>query len=177
MQWNREAMGSFARLLGMCTVAVIAAPAFAGASIYRWVDANGVVNYSDRRPGEQKKARRLDEEASRVSILPAPSAEELTRQRIFLLERRLGRLEEALREPRPAVSPVVMLGSPQPPLFATTWWTAGWWGAPVVRPRGWHARPFPPHPRPPHMRPLPQPISSPMRFQNPRVAAGRAPHR
>ncbi len=117
--------------------------------------------------------------ASVYRVVPAPSAEELTRQRIFLLERRLDRLEDALREPRSAATSVVMLGSPQPPLLASPWWSAGWWGVPVVRSRGWHVRPFPPHGGPPltRPRPLPQPIAAPMRFQNPRAGAGSGPHR
>lgn len=166
-------------LVSIAALAAVGMPAGAGASVYRWVDANGVVNYSNQRPAEHKNATRLDEASSRVSTVPGPSAEELARQRTFLLEARVARLERELAEQRTAADTVIMIGQPSPPLVvgASPWF--GWWGAPVVRTRGWHVRPFPPHPRPPLMRPqpLPQPISAPMRFQNPRVAAGRGPHR
>jgi hypothetical protein len=168
------------RFLGvLVAIAAIGTPAAAGATVYRWVDASGVVNYGNQRPAEHKHATRLDEASSGVSTVPGPSAEELARQRTFLLEARVARLERELAEPRRAADTVVMIGQPAPPLVVGTGPWLGWWGAPVVRTRGWHVRPFPPHSRPPLMRPqpLPQPISAPMRFQNPRAAAGRGPHR
>ena len=163
----------------VAALAAVGMPSGAAATVYRWVDANGVVNYGNQRPAEQKNATRLDEASSRVSTVSGPSAEERARQRTFLLEARVARLERELAEPRRAADTVVMIGQPAPPLVVGTGPWLGWWGAPVVRTRGWHVRPFPPHPRPPLMkpRPLPQPISAPMRFQNPRAAAGRGPHR
>ena len=166
-------------LLSIFAAAASASPALVHATVYRWVDANGVVNYGNQRPAAQTNVTQLDAMASRVSIVPSPTADELARQRVFLLERRVDRLEAELASARTPTTSVVMLGQPSPPFFASAPVSFGWWGAPVMVTRGWSVGRFPQAGWPGHIapRPMPHPVSAPMRFQNASRPSGRAAHR
>ncbi|MCX7892451.1 MAG: DUF4124 domain-containing protein [Burkholderiales bacterium] len=161
--------------LAIVIAAAPAGPAAADTTVYRWIDTNGVVNYGNRPPSGVANVRRLDEDASRVSTVSAPSAEERARQREFLLEARIARLERELREPPPA--PVMVVTAPAP-VACTTCSPWGWWGVPVVGVPvwgpGWGPGRFPPPRWPGHVapRPGPHPVSAPMRF--PAAPPGRA---
>lgn len=100
----------------LAAAAPVAAPA-AAAETYRWVDARGVVNYGDKPPAGAQNVRRLDEDAGRVSTIPAVPREDLARQRERLLEARIERLERELDEQRAraataAAAPVVIVPAP-----------------------------------------------------------------
>jgi len=166
-------------LLPVLTAAASALPTLVDAAVYRWVDANGVVNYGNQRPAAQTGVTQLDAMASRVSIVPSPTADELARQRVFLLERRVERLEAELASARTPTTSVVMLGQPSPSFFASAPVSFGWWGAPVMVTRGWSVRRFPQAGWPGHVapRPMPHPASAPMRFQNASRPSSRAAHR
>src|SRR5262245_35907703 len=116
---------------------VAAVPLVAHATLYKWVDEQGVVNYSDSPPAD-KKSSKLDESAGTLSVYPGMSKEELARSRDRAAEMRADRLERENAELRaraaqpPAPEPL------PPPDYATYYPAYGYW--PVhVRPR------VPPH--------------------------------
>jgi hypothetical protein len=160
-------------------VAAGAAPTSLAAAVYKWVDASGVVNYGNQKPAAQKKVTELDASTSRVSTIPGPTQDELARQRTFLLEARIDRLERELREQTRAAEPVVMLGQPYSQVYADYPAYYGWWGYPVVGLRGASSRRFHPLVGPGHFGPRPTPFaaSAPMRFRGVPSAPGRAPRR
>lgn len=116
----------------------------AGATAYRWIDANGVVNYGDAPPRDARGLRALDEGSGRVSTVPAPPREALDRARQQALELRLERIERELDAMRAAnVQPVVVVAPgwamPAPRIGAVSvaapvWVGPGWPGGA----RGWH---------------------------------------
>lgn len=73
----------------------------ASADVYRWVDEHGVVNYGGNPPAGSK-AKLLDAENARVSIVPAPGKPATTVQsgEQAALRERLGKLESQLDEER-----------------------------------------------------------------------------
>jgi hypothetical protein len=118
-------------------LAVAAAPFVAHADLYKWVDDQGVVNYSDSPPAKAKSSK-VDESAGTLSVFPGMSKEELARARERSAEMRADRLERENAELRaraaqpPAPEPL------PPPDYATYYPAYGYW--PVhVRPR------VPPH--------------------------------
>lgn len=59
------------RLIGMgFVVCALAAAVPASAQVYRWVDDRGVINYASKPPGDGRSTVRIDQQESRVSIIP-----------------------------------------------------------------------------------------------------------
>jgi hypothetical protein len=83
----------------------------ASAQLYRWVDAQGVVNYGDTPPSGARQITPLNPDKSGVSVVPGLSREELDRAKKSAEQVRIERLErevDALREDsrtRPAPAP------------------------------------------------------------------------
>jgi Domain of unknown function (DUF4124) len=69
----------------------------ATAELYKWVDANGVVNYGDKPPASARNVKALDE-SSRLSIVPGLPPETMQRERERAAESRVGQLERELQE-------------------------------------------------------------------------------
>ncbi len=83
-------------------ISVASAPAFAQ-QVYKWVDERGVVNYSSEAP-KNREAKKLDPDASRVTIIPAmapPTIPGSTRSDPAVDER-LARLEAQAERERAA---------------------------------------------------------------------------
>jgi hypothetical protein len=73
-------------------LAGLAGTVAAHAQVYKWVDDKGVVNYSSAPPPQGRSGVRLNEEASRVTTVPAPEARRddaapALRRRVEQLER------------------------------------------------------------------------------------------
>jgi Domain of unknown function (DUF4124) len=118
---------------GMLPFAVIAAT-------YKWVDERGVVNYGDAPPRAARQVRQLDEEASRVSTIPAVPRAQLERENDRLLRARVARLEEELESQRRAQSALPVPVPVYEPYYAYSPLVAGYapvFGVPRFRP---HAR-------------------------------------
>src|SRR5882724_5611940 len=81
-------------------VSVAAAPLVTQATLYKWVDDQGVVNYSDAPPSGQKNATPLDESTSSLSVFPGMSKDELARAREHDAQYRAQQLERELAELR-----------------------------------------------------------------------------
>jgi hypothetical protein len=106
---------------GTVLIALASGPAVA--DLYRWVDAKGVVNYSNV-PPQGVKAKQIAETQPTVSVIPPPERppEVQQAQREAALLRRIEQLEEelaALRRapvvytyPVPAVAPVETYAAP-----------------------------------------------------------------
>jgi hypothetical protein len=77
-------------------------PLVLAAATYRWVDERGAVNYGDAPPAAARQVRQLDEEAGRVSTIPAVPRAQLERESERLLRARVARLEEEMEELRRA---------------------------------------------------------------------------
>jgi hypothetical protein len=63
--------------LGFVLCAVAAAVP-ASAQVYRWVDDRGVVNYASKPPADGRPTLRIDQQESRVSIIPTAPRGPLT---------------------------------------------------------------------------------------------------
>lgn len=60
------------RLTGSCLVLLLASTTAGATNLYKWKDANGVTQYSEKPPAGQKyEERRIDAQAG---VAPAPSA-------------------------------------------------------------------------------------------------------
>ena len=85
-----------------------AAPLAVQATLYKWVDERGVVNYGDTPPAGAKKTTELDESKSSLSVVPGMSKEELAQLRERDSQARVAQLErevEALRARAPMPPP------------------------------------------------------------------------
>ena len=82
-----------ANLIVLLLLAGLALPLATGAELYKWVDARGVVNYGDQPPGHAKNVKRLDPDASNLSIVSGIPAQELERKRERDAQARLEQLE------------------------------------------------------------------------------------
>ena len=109
--------------------------AFAGdhavADLYRWVDAKGVVNYSNI-PPQGVDAKRIAETEPTVSVIPPPPEKqpELKQAvREAALLRRIEQLEDELAALRRASAPAVVYAYPDPAPVPTVTYSA-----PVVYP-------------------------------------------
>jgi hypothetical protein len=93
-------------------LAPLATPA--AGQVYKWVDANGVVNYGDRPPATAGKAKPLDEANARLSVVPGMPREEIERERERGLRRQLeqAQLEIESLKARPATTTVQLAPSP-----------------------------------------------------------------
>ena len=87
----------------------------AAADLYRWVDAKGVVNYSNV-PPQNVKAKQIPETQPTVSVIPPPekSPEVVQAQREAALLRRIEQLEEELAALRRAPATTVVYTYPAP---------------------------------------------------------------
>ena len=75
-------------------------PSGAAAQIYKWVDANGVVNYGDKPPASAKGVQPLAENGGGVSVVPGIPKEELEQKRERDTQRRVQQLEREVDELR-----------------------------------------------------------------------------
>lgn len=66
--------------------------------LYRWVDENGVVNYSDQPPAKAKDARRVEAEG-RITVVPGLTKEQMQRA-AEIEERRRAQAQKAEAERR-----------------------------------------------------------------------------
>ncbi len=84
-----------------CSSAVLMLLAMnASAEVYRWVDEHGIVNYGSRPPAGSK-ARQVDADSARVSVVPSPTKPPATASpEQAALRERLGKLESQLEEER-----------------------------------------------------------------------------
>jgi hypothetical protein len=87
-------------LPALLAAAAIAAPFGAQAELFRWIDAEGVVNYGDQLPAGAKDAKTLDEAAAMVSVVPGLPREVIERERERANEARIEELERELQELR-----------------------------------------------------------------------------
>ena len=102
-------------LIGIALVFGLGAPAYA--DLYRWVDAKGVVNYSNI-PPEGVQAKRIPDTAPPVSIIPPPDNQAEIRQALREAEllRRIEALEDEIAAARRASVPVVVYPVPAEPV-------------------------------------------------------------
>lgn len=114
------------------SVLAFAFAAPAGAEVYKWTDARGVVHYTNVRPPANQAAKRVAENQLSVIALPKPSAEEVRALNERLLNRRIDQLEQALRERRGAPS---MAYAP-PPAYDTYYPGGGYFYPPEQAPLG-----------------------------------------
>ena len=118
----------------------------ARADMYRWVDARGVVNYSNIPPEDGVRATRIPDTQPTVSVIPPPDNQaELRRAlREAALLRRIEQLEDEIAAVRQAPVTVVAVPAPQPvvtytgPAFIPWWPVSPWPGRPVAR---WPGKP------------------------------------
>ena len=103
------------RLAGLVGVALALAVAPAFADLYRWVDARGVVNYSNV-PPQGVQAKQIAETEPTVSEIPLPEKqpEMQQAQREAALVRRVAQLEDELAALRRASAATVVYGYPVP---------------------------------------------------------------
>ena len=103
---------------GAIAFALTAAPA--AADLYRWVDAKGVVNYSNV-PPQGVTAKRIPETEPTVSVIPPRDdrAERLQAAREAALLRRIEQLEDELAALRSAPAPAVVYTYPVPAAAVT----------------------------------------------------------
>jgi hypothetical protein len=107
-------------VVGLVLAAVVPDAAFAG--LYKWVDADGVVNYGDTPPAGATKSTQLDETTSSLSVVPGLSKEELARARERDAQARVERLERELAELRaPPQLPAPVYDMP-PPYYASAYY-------------------------------------------------------
>ena len=95
--WDRDVvMRIGAYLFELVAAVAVAVPLSAHAEVYKWVDEKGVVNYSNSPPAGTKQVTQLNEAATKVSVVPGMSKEEIERQRDLATQMRLDRLERQL---------------------------------------------------------------------------------
>jgi len=85
-------------ILALVLVSTAALPLAARATLYKWVDEQGVVNYGDTPPAGAKKTTQLDEATSSLSVFPGLSKEELAQLNTRAEKARADRLERELAE-------------------------------------------------------------------------------
>lgn len=116
------------------------------ADMYRWVDAKGVVNYSNVPPPATTGATRIADTEPTVSVIPprerTPESQAAREAREAALVRRIGQLEDEIAQlKRAAAQPPVYAAYPVPP--AATYAEYAWPIAYPVYP--WPIRPGRPH--------------------------------
>jgi len=114
---------------------LVAAPALA--DMYRWVDAKGVVNYSNVPPPAGTTAKRIAETEPTVSVIPPPEnrAEQQQAAREAALLRRIEQLEDELAALRTAAAQAAAYTYPIPAPAVT-------YSAPVVYPYAFYPWPI-----------------------------------
>jgi Domain of unknown function (DUF4124) len=108
----------------------------AAADLYRWVDAQGVVNYSNIPPPRGVQAKQIPDTQPTVSIIPPPERQAELKQAAHEAEllRRIEQLEDELAAMRRASPPTVIYTYPVPDPAVT-------YSTPVVYP--YAVYPFP----------------------------------
>jgi Domain of unknown function (DUF4124) len=88
----------------------------AAADLYRWVDAKGVVNYSNIPPPQGVQAKQIPDTQPTVSIIPPPERQAELKQAAHEAElrRRIEQLEDELTAMRQASPPAVIYTYPVP---------------------------------------------------------------
>jgi hypothetical protein len=89
-----------ARNFSVLLLLLAGAPMAAQATLYKWVDENGVVNYGDTPPSSTTQTTQLDESKSSLSVVPGLSKEELAQMRERAAQARVERLEQEVAELR-----------------------------------------------------------------------------
>jgi hypothetical protein len=117
VEWDmvRERLRPIRRLLvALASVALLLGWGTAAADLYRWVDAKGVVNYSNI-PPQGVEATQIPETQPTVSVIPPPERQAELRQAAHEAEllRRLEQLEDELAAMR-ASAPTVVYTYPPP---------------------------------------------------------------
>ena len=154
--------------------ALVFSPALARSEIYKWVEADGSVHYSDTAPARSKNARPVGKDSGTVSVVPGMSKEEKDRLREREDQLRLQRLEREVEELR-AREQAREYSQPEV-VYTDVYVPAYGYGYP----RPWPGRdtgrvkPRPEHPiakpRPPHR---PQPVEELPSVRAPSGALGR----
>lgn len=118
---ERSRLARFTALFTMVGATMFALATPAAADLYRWVDAKGVVNYSNVPPPQGIAAKRIAETEPTVSVIPPPEdrAERQQAAREAALLRRIEQLEDELAALRRASAPAVAYTYPVPPAEVT----------------------------------------------------------
>jgi hypothetical protein len=133
------------RLSHVLLIAVIAAVAPVGVSaqLYKWVDADGTVNYGDAPPKGAKDVRVVGKDSGSLTVVPGISPEQRERLRQREEQRRIEALERevqdlrAREEARASAPPEVVYEEVYVPVYGGNW--------PGTRPPG-HRPGKPEHP-------------------------------
>lgn len=151
--------------------AAIAAPLPVMAQLYKWVDADGVVNYGDLPPADAKNVRAVEQTS--LSVAPSMSKEQMDAMRERDEQRRQERLQREVEDAR-ARAMSRPPADAQPELLADDGYAYDYdygplygFGPPRVR------RPAvkPPRPQPPIARPVAP--AKPMPLGEPPILLGR----
>ncbi len=126
----RHARSTTTLLTASVLAFAFAAPA--GAEVYKWTDARGVVHYTNVRPPANQAAKRVAENQLSIVALPKPSAEEVRALNERLRDRRIDQLEQALRERRAAGA----VAYAPPPAYDTYYPGGGYFYPPEQAPLG-----------------------------------------
>ena len=86
--------------IALVAVTLTIAPQAAMSEIYKWVEADGSVQYSNTAPPRSKNARPVGKDSGTVSVVPGMSKEEKDRLREREDQLRLQRLEREVEELR-----------------------------------------------------------------------------
>ena len=89
----------FARLAACAALAMLACVPVAQAGVYKWVDANGKVTYSDVPPPEQGKAKRVED---KMSVYTPPAEDKRPADPEAGLRARVANLEQDVARARGA---------------------------------------------------------------------------
>jgi hypothetical protein len=121
------------------------APVAAFGQLYKWVDADGTVNYGDSPPKGVKNVRALGKDSGNLTVVPGIPKEERERLREREEQARLQRLEREVEELRAREE---ARAYSQPEVVYTEAWApayGGYWPH-RVRPPGQGHKPKPEHP-------------------------------
>jgi len=121
------------------------APLTAFGQLYKWVDADGTVNYGDSPPKGVKNLRTLGADSGNLSVVPGIPREERERLRERDEQARLRQLEREVEELRAREE--ARASAPPEVIYTDSWVPAygGYWPH-RVRPPGQGHKPKPEHP-------------------------------
>ena len=159
-------MAMAARLTLTLLIAVLLAPFAAFGQLYKWIDADGTVNYGDSPPKGAKNVRLVGKDSGNLTVVPGIPQEERDRVRQREEQQRLQQLErevEELRareEARANTPPEVIYNEVYVPVYGGRWPPPAHLrppGSGPVRPEHPIGKPKPEHPiakpRPPGRTP------------------------
>jgi hypothetical protein len=84
----------------LTAVAVAGVPSTALSQLYKWIDADGTVNYGDLPPKGAKNVRLVGKDSGNLSVVPGIPQEERDRLRQREEQQRLQRLEREVEDLR-----------------------------------------------------------------------------